>query len=221
MTLSKLYSVDDLDLSFIKTNPPRLICSASGRAPSSGWSGPTLTPYSYVDPPADGIQEFDFVAQPPAPDSFSFPALSPAHTDFDMGPVDVQNHWGQRLPLVGVRVYAAENHKSALLQPPAEMKAPVEYELSASGTVASARDNAGVSFAADIRPKFRFVPDVISMQSRGLDLHDYESVKDNAATILERLERGAGEQGAMPCDGPWPDADIALFRSWIDAGHPV
>jgi hypothetical protein len=24
--------------------------------------------------------------------------------------------------------------------------------------------------------------------------------------------------GSMPCDGPWPDADIALLRRWIAEG---
>jgi hypothetical protein len=38
-------------------------------------------------------------------------------------------------------------------------------------------------------------------------------VKENSDAILERLE-----EGDMPCDGEWPEEQIALFRSWIDGG---
>ncbi len=45
------------------------------------------------------------------------------------------------------------------------------------------------------------------------DLSKYEDVKSNAESIYERLA-----DGTMPCDGEWPDAQIAKFKMWIDDG---
>jgi hypothetical protein len=68
------------------------------------------------------------------------------------------------------------------------------------------------SFATDIRPLFRDT-DVQEM-AFAFDLADYDSVKDNAQGIYERLA-----DQSMPCDGPWPAERIALFRSWMDGGY--
>lgn len=67
------------------------------------------------------------------------------------------------------------------------------------------------SFEQDIKPLFREY-DRENM-TYSFDLWKYEDVKDHADDILDRLE-----EGDMPCDGPWPDEHIALFRSWMDAG---
>ncbi len=70
-----------------------------------------------------------------------------------------------------------------------------------------------VSFANDIRPLFRDSPDIDSMKDYGLDLSSYEDVKAQAGVIYERLE-----DGSMPCDGPWPEAQLKLFKQWMDEG---
>jgi hypothetical protein len=70
-----------------------------------------------------------------------------------------------------------------------------------------------VSFARDIRPLFRDSPDVDSMKDYGLDLSSYEDVKTKAAAIYATLENGS-----MPCDGPWLDEQIELFKQWMDEG---
>ena len=72
-----------------------------------------------------------------------------------------------------------------------------------------------LSFASDIRPLFRDTPDVETMKDMGLDLSSYEDVKVKAEGIYSRLE-----DGTMPCDGPWPDEQVELFRGWIVAGKP-
>ena len=69
------------------------------------------------------------------------------------------------------------------------------------------------SFASDIRPLFRDSPDVDTMKRMGLDLSSYEDVKAQAQGIYSRLEHGS-----MPCDGPWPEDQVAKFKSWIDEG---
>lgn len=70
-----------------------------------------------------------------------------------------------------------------------------------------------LSFAKDIRPLFRDSPDVDTMMDYGLDLSSYTHVKAQAQNIYARLK-----DGSMPCDGPWPEDRIALFKRWMDEG---
>jgi len=70
-----------------------------------------------------------------------------------------------------------------------------------------------VSFAADFRPLLRDSPDVDSMKDFGLDLSSYDDVRAKAGAILARLE-----DGSMPCDGPWPKEQLALFEQWMEEG---
>jgi len=70
-----------------------------------------------------------------------------------------------------------------------------------------------LSYATDIRPMFREMPDVASMKEFGLDLSSHEQVKENAARIYMVLE-----DGSMPCDGPWPMNKVAQFKQWMDEG---
>ena len=71
----------------------------------------------------------------------------------------------------------------------------------------------GVSFEHDIRPLFRDSPDIESMQRFGLDLSSYQDVKSRASAIYERLV-----DGSMPCDEPWPEERITLFKRWMEEG---
>lgn len=66
-------------------------------------------------------------------------------------------------------------------------------------------------FARDIQPLFR--EDDREAMDFAFDLWSYQDVRDHAQDILDRLE-----DGSMPCDGEWPEEQIALFRSWIEAG---
>ncbi len=70
-----------------------------------------------------------------------------------------------------------------------------------------------LSFAGDVRPLFRDTPDVKTMKGMGLDLSSYEDVKARAEGIYARLE-----DGSMPCDGPWPEDQVARFKRWMDEG---
>lgn len=72
----------------------------------------------------------------------------------------------------------------------------------------------GLSFEHDIRPLFR-EKDRQRMEW-AFDLWRYEDVRENAPQILERLETGE-----MPCDGGWPEDQVAKFNSWMAGGmHP-
>jgi hypothetical protein len=70
-----------------------------------------------------------------------------------------------------------------------------------------------LSFAKDIRPLFRDDPDVEAMKPFGMDLSSYGDVQAQADSILARLE-----DGSMPCDEPWPRAQIDRFKQWMNEG---
>lgn len=67
------------------------------------------------------------------------------------------------------------------------------------------------SFERDIGPLFR-VEDVDAMLF-AFDLRSYDDVHENANEIFERLE-----DGSMPCDEIWPQAQIERFQAWIAGG---
>ena len=71
-----------------------------------------------------------------------------------------------------------------------------------------------VSYESDIKPLFRD-KDRERMEF-AFDLWSYDDVKDNAEIILERLS-----DGDMPCDGAWPDDQVALFKRWVESGTPA
>lgn len=70
------------------------------------------------------------------------------------------------------------------------------------------------SYERDIKPLFREL-DHDSM-STTFDLWSYDDVRGNADRIL-----GVLEQGTMPCDGAWPEEQVATFRRWVEGGTPA
>ena len=68
-----------------------------------------------------------------------------------------------------------------------------------------------VSFEAQVKPLFR-ERDRESMEF-AFDLWSYDDVSENADAILDRLQ-----DGTMPCDGAWPQAQVDLFERWIVSG---
>jgi hypothetical protein len=69
---SLIHSVDSFVYQLVAGAPPKLIVSVVGTV-AGGWQAGELVPRVYVDYPADGIQEFDFVAGPPPRDGDSAP----------------------------------------------------------------------------------------------------------------------------------------------------
>jgi len=75
-----------------------------------------------------------------------------------------------------------------------------------------------VSFSRDICPLFTAM-DIEHMGQAGVALDDiaYMSDPNHAETVYQKLSskqmppRYSGES-------PWPDADIQLFRDWMDGG---
>lgn len=68
-----------------------------------------------------------------------------------------------------------------------------------------------LSFAQDIRPLFR--TEDIEHMDFAFDLNDVADVVAHAELIYARLA-----DKSMPPDQPWPAAQIAQFRQWIDEG---
>jgi hypothetical protein len=68
------------------------------------------------------------------------------------------------------------------------------------------------SFASDIKPLFR-ESDRTSMK-RAFDLWSYDDVVAHGQAIAGRLK-----DGSMPCDGPWPAEQVALFERWFEDGR--
>ena len=71
-----------------------------------------------------------------------------------------------------------------------------------------------VRYETDIKPLFREL-DRSSMLEH-FDLWNYDDVVSNQDAILGHLV-----SGSMPCDGPWPQTDVALLSRWVAEGsHP-
>jgi hypothetical protein len=71
-----------------------------------------------------------------------------------------------------------------------------------------------ISFERDIKPLFR-ERDRESMK-KAFDLWSRDDVARSSDAILGRLR-----DGTMPCDGAWPEEQVAAFQRWIDAGMPA
>ena len=96
--LAKIPSVTAVNYSISKSNPPIYTICAAGIVPTSGWGGGQLLPAVYVTPPADGIQDFEFVALAPTGDVLQ--VESPIAASWTGG----LPNWAN-----GVRVNAAHN----------------------------------------------------------------------------------------------------------------
>jgi hypothetical protein len=73
--------------------------------------------------------------------------------------------------------------------------------------------NDPTGFETDIKPLFREL-DRESMLTH-FDLWSYDDVSQHAEAILARLQ-----EGTMPCDGAWPEAQTDLFQHWAENDKP-
>jgi hypothetical protein len=74
-----------------------------------------------------------------------------------------------------------------------------------------------LSFAADIRPLFRY-EDIECMTPMGVALDDpaWMCVSANAQSVYDVVA-----DGSMPPGEPWPEERVSLFKKWMDAGCPA
>ncbi|RYY48906.1 MAG: hypothetical protein EOO06_08815 [Chitinophagaceae bacterium] len=101
MDTQKILEVTAVEAHLDKTHPPTLHVTATGNASSGSQQNPRLERREYVEFPADGIQEYDFLI-----DGSAGPG-----TD-DIKSHEVEDFW-QNPPaeLKGARVYAQTNSK--------------------------------------------------------------------------------------------------------------
>jgi hypothetical protein len=102
---AKIFRVDTVTIHILKTNPPILVIQALGTVGSTGWKNGKLIPFVYVKPPADGIYEFDFVAEQPT--GLTLPVLLP---------ITAEGQWQNFPPnLKGIKVYSSSNNSGGML----------------------------------------------------------------------------------------------------------
>jgi len=104
-SLQLILEVMDIHLRIFESFPPQIQVTVTGAVPSRGWSHPQLIPYTYVQPPPDGIYDYDFVAAPPK--------------DVAAQVLTRITATAKGLPqgAKGIRVYASLNSKEALISP--------------------------------------------------------------------------------------------------------
>ena len=68
-----------------------------------------------------------------------------------------------------------------------------------------------VSFETHVKPMFRDRDRAAMVFA--FDLWSRDQVSEHADDILARLQ-----DGTMPCDGAWPQAQVDLFERWIVSG---
>lgn len=128
-----IMAVKSVTIGLLKRQPPIPFVAADGCVPTSGWTGGALAAHVYVNPPADGIQDFDFIATPPT--GIVLPVVSPIAAP----PVLLENMpaW-----LRGVRVHARDNVIERLLTPAAAplVEADVEAPAAAPAALAATDD---------------------------------------------------------------------------------
>ncbi len=69
------------------------------------------------------------------------------------------------------------------------------------------------TYGKDIKPLFREKDQKAMLKA--FDLWSYDDVKANARPIYDEVATGH-----MPCDGPWPQSSIDMFKAWMDGGMP-
>ncbi len=213
--LRQVYSIDSVDVRITRTAPPWVFLQALGRAPTTGWTEGQFSKRAFALAPEDGIQEFEFIGREPGPDQTVLNVLTPIAGQTEIAKVDLENYWGPSKPLKGIRVHATANSKTVnIVGRDESLRLRAAMTPMATETHFAAPETPGpLHFNEDIKPLFRTYPDVSSMKAiANLDLHNYDDVKANADKILTRL------QWNMPCDGRWPEADIAKFEKWKNDG---
>ena len=101
----KVYEVKSVHLVIYKMLPPTLGIHAVGVVPTTGYSNGQLIPWIYIQPPQDGIWDFDFVAD--KPDGPQLEVLCDINASY---------YWREYpKDLKGVRIHASCNEMEALL----------------------------------------------------------------------------------------------------------
>jgi hypothetical protein len=103
--MAQVYKVNEVTVTLEKSKPPVLVVVAKGETRTSGYTNGRLERRQYVIPPADGLQDYDFVADPPR--GVATGALSP---------IEATDRWEDPPSwLKGSRVHAESNQMEGLI----------------------------------------------------------------------------------------------------------
>lgn len=105
MVKKKVLEVQDVQLSVLESFPPQLQITAVGTVPTGGWENAELIPYIHIQPPVDGVYDYDFVAESPA--GIVVQVVTPIKASFRLESIPDN--------LKGVRIHASSNTLVALL----------------------------------------------------------------------------------------------------------
>lgn len=106
-TVKKVMDVGGVTLDVLESNPPKLKIHADGKVPTGGWGKGHLIPYVYVQPPPDGIYDYDFVGEAPPDGTIVTTVVSPISAERLEDPMPEG--------LKGVRVHACNNSVTEML----------------------------------------------------------------------------------------------------------
>lgn len=103
--MEKIREITEVHLALLESFPPKLRITAAGTVSTGGWTDPKLQPHVFIQPPPDGIHDFDFVAEPPTGPAPQIVSSIQATYTWEELPEEVK----------GVRVHASQNAKTVLL----------------------------------------------------------------------------------------------------------
>ena len=101
----KVYEIKDVRLTAYRSIPPKLLIEVDAIVPTPGFTDPELVEYIYIQPPPNGIYDFDFYATPPS--GITTQVLTVISAKYLMEPMP---HG-----LKGVEIHASNNSQVALL----------------------------------------------------------------------------------------------------------
>lgn len=115
MSEKHVYQVLEANTLLLKSNPPILVVSAAGACRTGGWTDPKLLQRFYPSFPQDGIQDFDFVANPPV--GAAADAITPVIATIEISDFPME--------LKGIRIHAEEGSIERLLTEPNQVQFPL------------------------------------------------------------------------------------------------
>jgi hypothetical protein len=101
----KVYEIKDVRLTAYRSIPPKLLIEVDAIVPTPSYTDPELVEYIYIQPPPNGIYDFDFYATPPS--GITTQVLTLISAKYLMEPMPNG--------LKGVEVHASNNSQVALL----------------------------------------------------------------------------------------------------------
>ncbi|EHQ26250.1 hypothetical protein [Mucilaginibacter paludis] len=119
MSMEKVAKIESVIATLSKTNPPTLLIEAKGYTNTGGFTNITLSPFVYKKAPANGIWEFDMVADAPVGEANQLVTPVTAHYEWKEYSIAVR----------GIKVYSASNSITIIPGKPETKTQPVQLGI--------------------------------------------------------------------------------------------